>query len=43
MLKIELKYDGEINKGEKIIFIIIFYLYHTIQNNTKNMKVTAQI
>ena len=44
--KIKLKYDGEINKGKKVILIIIFSMYqlfllHKAPN--KNMKVTTYI
>lgn len=44
--KIKLKYDGEINKGKKVILIIIFSMYqlfllHKAPN--KNMKVTRYI
>ena len=44
--KIKLKYDGEIDKGKKVILIIIFSMYqlfllHKAPN--KNMKVTTYI
>ena len=46
LLKIKFIYDGEINKGKKVILIIIFSMYqlfllHKAPN--KNMKVTTYI